>query len=265
MKHKLTRNLGLKIASLVTAFLIWLLVANINNPTKSVIFRGVKVKIINQDSVADIDKVFDVVEGDTVTLKVTERKKVLDTLKSDNFEVVADMECLNEMDAVPLYVTCDNASVTWDEIEIYPSSIKVQLEQKTQSEFQVTVATEGQTAKGYEVGATEVQSGKTVQVAGPESLLKKIGKITAVVNVSGMRSDKTVTATLHVYDKNEEEFLESQMDRIQIKDAAGVLLSDNQVDVSISIWEIMNDIPVIVETSGTPAEGYRISVSRQFR
>jgi YbbR domain-containing protein len=104
-----------------------------------------------------------------------------------------------------------------------------------------------------------VQSGKTVQVAGPESLLKKIGKITAVVNVSGMRSDKTVTATLHVYDKNEEEFLESQMDRIQIKDAAGVLLSDNQVDVSISIWEIMNDIPVIVETSGTPAEGYRIS------
>lgn len=259
MKHKLTRNLGLKIVSLVAAFLIWLLVANINNPTTSRLYKGVKVKIINQDSVAEIDKVFDVIDGDTVTLKVTERKKILDSLTGNNFEVIADMENLNNMDAVPLYVSCDNLSVTWDEIEVYPSSIKVQLEQKTQSEFQVTVVTKGDVARGYEVGTTEVRTGKTVQVAGPESLLKKIGKITAEVQVGGLSSDQTKTVALKVYDKNEEEFIESQYDRIQIKDSSGVLLPDNQVEVKVSLWEIMNDIPVTVETAGAPADGYRIS------
>lgn len=259
MNHKFTRNLGLKIVSLVMAFLIWILVANINNPTRSQLFKGVKVKIINQDSVTDIDKVFDVIDGDTVTLKVTERQKILENLKNSDFEVIADMENLNEMDAVPLYVACSNAAVTWDEIDVYPASIKVQLEQKTQSEFQVSVTTEGQVAKGYEVGSTEILSGKTVQVAGPESLLKKIGKISAVVNVTGVDSEIIKTVTLKVYDKNEEQFLESQMDRIQIKDAAGVLLSENKVKVRVSLWEIMNDIPVAVETTGTPAAGYRIT------
>ena len=61
MKHKLTSNLSLKLLSLVFAFLIWLLVMNIDNPIVPKLFKDVKIQVINADSVTEIDKVFDIV------------------------------------------------------------------------------------------------------------------------------------------------------------------------------------------------------------
>ena len=117
MKHKLTSNLSLKLLSLVFAFLIWLLVMNIDNPIVPKLFKDVKIQVINADSVTEIDKVFDIVSEETVVLKVTERRNIVQGLTSDDFTVVADMESLNDMDSVPLTVTCRNSAVTWDEIE----------------------------------------------------------------------------------------------------------------------------------------------------
>ena len=180
MKHKFTRNIGLKFLSLIVAFLIWLLVANVDDPTQTVLFKNIKITTVNTESVTELDKVFDVVEddvyGDTVIIKVTERSSVLRALKTSDFKVIADMEAINEVGAIPLRVECSNPSVTLDEMEVIPSVMKVTLEQKKQSDFVVTVTTTGSVANGYEVGTKEVVQGKTVQIAGPESLLNKIGK-----------------------------------------------------------------------------------------
>ena len=95
MKHKFTRNIGLKFLSLIVAFLIWLLVANVDDPTQTVLFKNIKITMVNTESVTELDKVFDVVEddvyGDTVIIKVTERSSVLRTLKTSDFKVIADM------------------------------------------------------------------------------------------------------------------------------------------------------------------------------
>lgn len=258
MKHKLTRNIGLKFLSLIVAFLIWLLVVNIDNPTTSHLYRDIKIQTINEDSVTAIDKVFDVVSDDTVVIKVTERRSVLESLRSSDFTVVADMENLNEMNSVPLEVTCSNPSVTFDEMQIVPSSMKVKLEQRKQSDFVVNVTYSGKPANGYEVGRLEVVQGKTVQIAGAESLLNKIGKVVANVNVSRIDCDKRLEVELEVYDKDGDS-MGAQMERLQIKDSSGVLLDENKVMVDVTLWEVMADIPVQVETSGTPAEGYRLS------
>ncbi|MDY3250570.1 MAG: CdaR family protein [Candidatus Choladocola sp.] len=256
MKHKFTRNLGLKFLSLLVAFLIWLLVVNVDNPTKSILIKDVEINVINEESVTEIDKVFDIISDETVIIKVTERRSVLNSLTKEDFTVVADMENLNEMNSVPLTVTCRNPAVTLDEMEIVPSSMKVKLEQKKQSEFVVTVNTTGKPDNGFEVGRTEVVQGKTVQIAGPESILNRIGQVVANVNVAGMKTDQRVTAVLQVYDKNGDPV---QMSRLQIKDSSGVLLSDNTVKVDVLLWEVMADIPVEVKTVGTPAEGYQLA------
>ena len=263
MKHKFTRNIGLKFLSLIVAFLIWLLVANVDDPTQTVLFKNIKITTVNTESVTELDKVFDVVEddvyGDTVIIKVTERSSVLQALKTSDFKVIADMEAINEVGAIPLRVECSNPSVTLDEMEVIPSVMKVTLEQKKQSDFVVTVTTTGSVAHGYEVGTKEVVQGKTVQIAGPESLLNKIGKVVADVNVRGLDKSVRKTVELQIYDKNEEALSDSQMARLQIKDSSGVLLSNNEVMVDITLWEVMSDIPVEIRTTGTPAEGYRVA------
>lgn len=256
MKHKWTRNLSLKLLSLVVAFLIWILIDNIDNPTRSRVFRDVQIQVINGESVTEIDKVYDIVSEESVALKVTERRSVLDKLTQSDFTVTADLEDLNEMNTVPLSVTCSDPSVSWDEIEVLPSSMKVQLEQRKQSEFAVSVSVVGQPEKGFEVGQTEIVQGKTVQIAGPESMLNRIGQVVASVNVTHISNDQRLNATLSVYDKNGDPM---QMNRLQVKDSSGAILSENTVMVDVSLWEVRNDIRVEVEVTGTPIEGYRLT------
>lgn len=259
MKHKLTANLGLKFLSLVVAFVIWLLIVNIDNPIRSALFRDVKIQVANEDSVTEIDKVFDITSAETVVLRVTERRSVLQSLSRDDFVVTANMEDLNEMNSVPLTVTCSNPNVTWDEIQIVPSSMQVQLEQKKQSEFVVNISVSGQPGRGFEVGRTEVVDGKTVQIAGPESMLNRISQVVASVDVSRVRTDQRLKAVLSVIDKNGDSFTETQMSRLQVMDANGVLLSENTVLVDVSLWEVRSDIPIQVEVDGTPAPGCRVA------
>lgn len=259
MKHKMTKDLGLKLLSLVLAFFIWLLVANIDNPTDAKLIRDVDIQVINGDSVAEIDKTFDIISEESVVIKVTERQSVLNRLSASDFTVIADMENLNEMNTVPLTVTCSNPSVTWDEIEMVPSYMKVKVEQKKQMEFAISVYTSGNPANGYDVGQTEIVQGKTVQIAGPESMLNRIGKVQATVKTTNISNDQRLQATLEVYDKNGDQIKEPQLNRLQIKDSTGVLLSENKVMVDVILWEVMNDVPVEVKTTGEVAEGYQLS------
>ncbi|MCD7885077.1 MAG: hypothetical protein LUI87_15475 [Lachnospiraceae bacterium] len=259
LPFKLPKNLPLKMLSIVVAFLIWLVVANVSNPTISKLFRDIKIEIINEDSVTEIDKAFDIVSEDSVVIKVTERKRVLESLSASDFTVVADMENLTEMNTVPLTVTCSNSAVTLDEITVVPSSMKVELEQIVESEFVVTVETTGTPENGYEVGMTEVQEGKTVQIAGPESLIERIGQVTASVSVSGISTDQRLSSVLSISDKNGDTLSETQMSRLQIKDSSGVLLSDNSVTVSVELWEVLYEVPIEIQTYGTPESGYEVT------
>ena len=261
MLRGLTRNFPLKAAAVVIAFLIWLLVANTNNPIKTTTFSNVPITIVNQDSVADIGKVAEVEGTGTVTLRVTERRRVLDSLARNGsaFYVEADLENINEMDAVPLTVTCSNSAVTWDEITLNPASIKVHLEDKVEQTFVAAASTNGQTAAGCEVGSTQIVGGQSIYIAGPQSLVGIINQVVATVNVTGLKEDMTLSAPLRIYDKNGAELTESQMSSLELKDSSGAVIKERTVQVAVDIWNVRTDIPILVETVGMPAAGCRVA------
>ncbi len=254
----LTRDLALKIIAVITAFIIWVFVTNSNNPVRSITISNVPINLINEESIADIGKVVEPIGSDTVTLKVTERRSVLNRLNRSNFNVEADLETINEMDSVPLTVTCDNPAVTWDEISISPSSLKVNVEDKVEQTFAVSVVASGEVAPGYAVGKTDIQEGKTILIAGPASLINIIGQVNAPISVSGLREDRDLPSILRVYDKNGSELTESQMNRLEFKTSSGDVIEDYTVIVSISLWQLRSNIPLRVEASGVPADGYRV-------
>ena len=257
----ITGNIWLKIISLAVAFLIWMLVTNTNNPVKSVLFSNVPITIVNQDSIADIGKVVEAQGSGTVTVKVTERRSVVERLSKNgsDFYVEADLENINEMDTVPLTVTCSNPSVTWDEIEISPASLKVKLEDKIEQALRVSVSTAGSPDSGYEVGATEVVEGKNISIAGPGSVMKIINQVVASVDVTGVGEDTTLTATLRVIDKNGSDLDSSQLANLEFKDSNGKLLTDRKVQVRVDLWKVKTDIPISVDITGIPAFGYQVA------
>lgn len=265
MWHKISQalfhNLGLKIASLAIAFLIWMGVTNTSNPMKTQLFTNVPINIVNQDSVADIGKVVEAEGSGTVTLRVTERRSVLSQLAKNgsDFYVEADMENLNEMNSVPLTVSCSNSAVTWDKIEVSPSSLKVRLEDKAEQTFVASVSAGGTPDSSYEVGATSIASGKNIVIDGPASLMSIINQVVAPVDVSGLSEDTTLSSTLKVYDRNGAELTDSQMASLEFKDESGAVIENREVKVSVDLWRIRRDVPISVQTTGTPGWGYRVS------
>ncbi len=265
MGHKIRKallgNLWIKLLSLLIAIVIWFMVSNANNPTRTTLFPNVPITIVNQDSVADIGKVIEAQGSGTVTLRVTEKKSVLDQLNrtGSDFYVEADMNNITDMNTVPLSVTCSNQAVTWDEIDISPSSLKVTLEDKVEQTYVASVSAEGAPSSGFEVGTSTIIEGKNIVIAGPGSLINIINQVVAPVNVEGMKEDTRLSSTLKIYDKNGDTFTDAQLASLEFKDESGNVLTNHTVEVQVDLWRIRTDIPIRVQTTGSPAWGYRVS------
>ena len=265
MVHKIRQallgNLWLKFISLVIGAAIWLMVSNADNPTRTQLFTNIPINIVNQDSIADIGKVVEPEGNGTVTLRVTEKRSVLEKLSKSGsaFYVEADMNNITELNTVPLTVTCSNAAVTWDKIEVLPSSLKVTLEDKVEQTYVASVSADGSPAIGYEVGSTQILEGKNVVIAGPRSLMNIINQVVAPINVAGMEADSVLSGILKVYDKNGAAFTDSQLSSLEFKDEVGNIITEHTVNVSVDLWKIKTDVPIIVTTTGSPAWGYNVT------
>ena len=87
----LTNNLGFKILAVIFAFTLWLVVYNIEDPTKTKTFSS-NVTVENAEAVTDLDKYYEVVDGSNyVSFSVTAKRSVLDKLEDSDFTAVADM------------------------------------------------------------------------------------------------------------------------------------------------------------------------------
>ena len=125
--------------------------------------------------------------------------------------------------------------------------------------FVVSVSTSGMPADGHAVGTTEVQPGRSIYIAGPQSVINIINQVVATVNVGGLREDTTLASTLRVYDKNGDELNENQLNSLEFKDTNGVVINDRSVNVKVDLWRTVTDVALSVKTQGTPAPGYQIA------
>ena len=261
MKHKWTNNLSLKIISLLVSCLIWLLVTNTNDPESTQVYKNVPITIKNQDTITNANKTFTVVDGvDKINVYVTARKSIRATLNSGSFTVKADMENYNAaLGTIPLEISCEDARIHQEDIRMIPSSLKISMEDKVEQNFGIAVVTTGKTEKGYEVGKTTIVTGDTIRIAGPQSLINIIGKVTVSVDVTNMNTDSTHFYPVRIEDKNGAALTDGQMSNLELKNSDGVSLQNNSAEVKTEIWKIYNDIPLKANISGEVAPGFKVS------
>lgn len=259
VKNILTSNLGLKILAVLVACVIWVFVVNVDDPEKTQSFSDVKVEIRNSDCFG-VDKTFSVQEDtDKVRVWIKVRESVLNRLQSKDFKVVADMRNVTLGNAVPYTLECTNSAITKANWECEPASMKIKIENVVQESFGVEVDTTGDPQEGYDVGATSIEEGDTINIAGAESLVNIIHKVSMSVSVNGISSDKTVKGNIVVTDKNGTDFTQSQMDKLVFTTSSGDLIKDGILNARINLWKVQQNVKVKVGTYGTPAPGYRVS------
>lgn len=256
MKKSLMNKFTLKILSLAIAVLIWLIVRNVQDPVIVQTFYDIPVTLVNESYLSNNMKIPLLIDGDdTVKVRIKAEESVIKELKKEDIVAQADMTQIY-MDAtpkmVPVEVTCKG--IADDNITVTPRNIQVDIENQTSVEKTIAVNTGDTTPdKDYEVGSLQANPEK-VTISGPESIINKIDKVVAKIDVTGMKeSNVELDSELKIYDKNQDELSEKQLSYLNL---AGV--QDNKIKIQAQFWKVQKNVKIGSEYSGSPQYGYEV-------
>lgn len=244
MKNLFTKNLGLKILSVLAAFVLWLVVVNVDDPVISKTYTSVPVEIQNGDVLTEQGKCYEVMDGsDSINVVVTAHRSVIDGLSRDYIKATADLKSLTALDTVPIEVRSVRYSDRIESVSTRDANLKLNIENLIKKEVAVSVGYEGEPADGYILAGVE-NALSTITVSGPESVVSLVERVMAVADIKGINRDFTVTEPLYAYD------------------ADGKVLEDERIHLSRTVTEIKyiiystKEIPISSGFSGNPAAGF---------
>lgn len=256
MKKSLMNKFTLKILSLAIAVLIWLIVRNVQDPVIVQTFYDIPVTLVNESYLSNNMKIPLLIDGDdTVKVRIKAEESVIKELKKEDIVAQADMTQIY-MDAtpkmVPVEVTCKG--IADDNITVTPRNIQVDIENQTSVEKTIAVNTGDTTPdKDYEVGSLQANPEK-VTISGPESIINKIDKVVAKIDVTGMKeSNVELDSELKIYDKNQDELSEKQLSYLNL-----VGVQDNKIKIQAQFWKVQKNVKIGSEYSGSPQYGYEV-------
>ncbi len=204
MKKVLTNNLGLKLLSVISAIMLWLIVVNIDDPVISQDFTGIRVTMLNEDAVISQDKVYRIEnDSDIISVRVSAKRSVLSKLTSEDFTATADLQKNIKLgNLVGIDVTCSNRNIKTTDITKSRENVVISIEDAASEQFNVVVTQSGTEGSGYVVG-TAVPEKSLIEISGPASVVARIRRVVAEINVTGFTFDRTQKCQLKVLDSED--------------------------------------------------------------
>ena len=244
----LTRNWGLKIASVLLAAILWFIVTNYNDPMITVPFYNIPVTLRNTNLITDQGQIYEILDGtDTVaTVSITAPRSIAETFTRDNIIATADMQELTSRNTVPIHLSVNKNQRDNPVISGSSEDVRLNIENRTTRTIALTVTTSGQLAEGYLVGnVTPAQN--LVRITGAESRVNKVAVASADVDVTGFTSDIQTESDVRLYDA----------EGVLIRDA-GITQNITTVRVSATILQA-KEVPLQLQPQGHPAEGFVVT------
>lgn len=244
MKNRIMNNLALKLLALAVAFIVWLVIINITDPTISRRFNNIPVDILNENVITSSNQVYEVEDGDTVDVTVKGKRSFVEELSEDDFYASADLSKLSTINTAGIQVklnklTKENVDLDWNN-----AVLRISLEERERQQFKVQITTEGELADSYVLGEVTTQP-NIIEVSGGKSKIGRIASIGAMVQLDGQGSDFEADVTPILYDKDKD-----------VIDSTNVTFSKDKIHVKIQVMPTKT-IPLYVDVTGNPADGYR--------
>ena len=252
---KLFQNMTLKMASLAGAIIIWLIIMNINDPVVTRIIYDVPVNVVNTSYIESMGLSYKISDGyDTIAVTVRGNRSLVESLTASRFNVTADLTQIISLETdpvmVPLTVYCQ--SISSENLTASPRNINIDIEEMVSKEFVINATEAGTTpANGFEVGEMTVEP-ETVTIRGPGTLIDKIERVNAIVDVTGIRTDKDMEPVIRITDKNGEQITDTQMSYLSMN------VTEEEMNVHVTVYAVRSGVSLKVETSGEPASGYTV-------
>ena len=245
MKKALTHNLGLKLASLVLAFVLWFLVAQIYDPKDTVTFNNIQVRLINTELLDEEGKVYEVLDNSNlVRVTVTGPQSIVKSeLRRSDIVAEADMSKLTDINTIAITYYCENVSNDSVEIKGNHDSVRLNVEDKTSKWIKLESNTIGEVASGYMIGNVTLDQ-TNIEVTGPKSAISQVDHAGVDINVTDSTSSLSANVDIKLYDADDNELtLESVKKNV------------NSAHMTVEVLAT-KEVPVEIEYMGVPEDGY---------
>ena len=243
MKKLLTRNLGLKLASLLLAFVLWFLVAQIYDPKDTVTFNNIQVRLINTELLDEEGKVYEVLDNSNlVRVTVTGPQSIVKSeLRRSDIVAEADMSKLTDINTITYY--CENISNDSVEIKGNHDSVRLNVEDKTSKWIKLESNTIGDVASGYMIGNVTLDQ-TNIEVTGPKSAISQVDHAGVDINVTDSTTSLSANVDIKLYDADDNELVLESVKK--------------NVDSAYMTVEVLatKEVPVEIEYMGVPEDGY---------
>ena len=246
MKKKLLSNWPLKIASLLFAFCLWLIVINVEDPTNTQTFTNVSVKFENTEILTEQNLIYEVLQNTDLVKSITVYgpRSVVAQLKDEDIIAKADFNKLTDDNTIPIefYTTSRyNADIT--RIRGSINTVKLNIENEKTIRLILHVNAVGEVAEGYMLG-NMIPDQNQIIVVGAESVINTIDKAVAEVDVTDATAGIATYADVKLYDK-EGNLVQSDAIKQRV----------TSVRVAVEVLATKS-VPLSYTVMGTPANGY---------
>lgn len=244
MKEILTRNLSLKILSIVIAFFVWLAVVNVSDP-QITDRKEITLDVINGEVMTKAGMAYEI-EGKRTTVTVSYLVRTRDRMNvtGSDFRAYIDLaDYYPATSTVPVYVeVLNNKDYYIESVAARPAVVRIKTEQIQEKDFDLQIHTQGQVANGYEVENIQLDH-DMVTVKGPESVIGRINSVGIEINLSEGMEGKAVPV---FYDANGNDL--SLDDRVTV--------NIPEISYMIKLMKV-KQLRLEFEVGGRVAEGYR--------
>lgn len=245
MKKKLMQNWGLKLASLLLAFLLWFLVVQIDDPNDTVSFSNVKVNLTNTELLDQENKVYEVLDNtDVVRVTVRAPRSVLQQLRATDIVAEADISKITDINTIAISYSVQNASV--DSIESIVGNhdvVRLNVEDRTSKWVRLAYNQIGEAAEGYMVAAISPDQ-TLIHITGPESVVNAVSYASVDISVAGATTNLSANVDINLYDA--EDNLVSQ---------EHIILNTDYVHMTVEVLAT-KVVPLEINHMGVPASGF---------
>lgn len=240
----LTENLWLKLISVVLASILWVLILYTYDPTATADFN-LNVNVINGDTITSLGKVYEVIEGSSVTIRVKANSSLVKTLRTSDFEATADVSKLSPTSHANIDVVCTRANNIDIRLIGKVKFLEVKLEDMITKEFPVTVEKRGEAEEGFFIG-NAIPKPNFITVSGGKSSVNKIKSVKVKVDAENSTKSFVTMSSPKAYD----------IDGTEIT-TGSLSFSVASIHVALNIFRTKN-IPISIKTIGEPYNGYGV-------
>lgn len=204
MEKRLMNNVGLKILAFFVAFMLWIMVVNIDDPVTHKTFSEIPISVINEEVLANAQQpqTYQIVDNtQVVDVTVTAKRKTLNKIKAKDIIAIADIKELTLDTQIPIDITINGFEERYDSAQANPRNLQIKLEDEETKRFPIVPTTTGTVRDGFVLGDIQAMPEK-VSIRGPKSVIAEISRVEASVSVSGLSKNAILDSELVLYDSN---------------------------------------------------------------